>query len=78
MRYGVPVSSVRPRIGENRVPTLLVCGERELAFRPPREAAEREMPRLEVVGADAGHAVNLEAAETFDRAVTDFLRRHAS
>jgi 2-succinyl-6-hydroxy-2,4-cyclohexadiene-1-carboxylate synthase len=78
MRYSLPESSVRPRIGENRVPTLLVCGERELAFRPPREAAEREMPRLEVVGADAGHAVNLEAAETFNRAVTDFLRRHAS
>jgi 2-succinyl-6-hydroxy-2,4-cyclohexadiene-1-carboxylate synthase len=78
MRYGVPESSVRPRIGDNRVPTLLVSGERELGFRPHREAAEREMPRLEVVGADAGHAVNLEAAETFDRAVTDFLRRHAS
>ena len=78
MRYGVPESSVRARIGENRVPALLVCGEREIAFRPQREAAEREMPRLQVVGADAGHAVNLEAAETFDRAVADFLRRQAS
>jgi 2-succinyl-6-hydroxy-2,4-cyclohexadiene-1-carboxylate synthase len=78
MRYGVPESSVRSRIGENRVPTLLVCGERELGFRPHREAAEREMPRLEVVGVDAGHAVNLETAEVFDRAVTDFLGRHAS
>jgi pimeloyl-ACP methyl ester carboxylesterase len=77
MRHGVPESSVRARIGENRVPTLLVCGERELAFRPHREAAEREMPRLEVAGADAGHAVNLEAADLFDGAVSDFLRRHA-
>jgi 2-succinyl-6-hydroxy-2,4-cyclohexadiene-1-carboxylate synthase len=76
-RYGVPESSVRPRLGENRVPTLLVCGERELGFRPQREAAEREMPQLEVVGADAGHGVNLEAAEAFDRAVTSFVRRHA-
>jgi pimeloyl-ACP methyl ester carboxylesterase len=78
MRYGVPESSVRTRLGENHVPTLLVCGERESAFRPLREAAEREMPRLEVVGVDAGHAVNLEAAETFGRAVTDFFRRHPS
>jgi 2-succinyl-6-hydroxy-2,4-cyclohexadiene-1-carboxylate synthase len=78
MRYGVPESSVRAHLGENRVPTLLVCGEREAAFQAHREAAERELPRLEVVRADAGHAVNLEAAETFDRAVTDFLRRHSS
>jgi pimeloyl-ACP methyl ester carboxylesterase len=78
MRYGVPESSVRARLGENRVPTLLVCGQREAAFQTQREAAERELPRLEVVGVDAGHAVNLEAAEAFDRAVTDFLGRHAS
>ena len=78
MRYGVPESSVRARLGENRVPTLLVCGERELGFRPQREAAECEMPHLEVVGVDAGHGVNLEAAEAFDRAVASFVRRHAS
>ena len=78
LRYGVPQSSVRSRLGENRVPALLVCGERELRFQLQREAAVREMPRLEVVGADAGHAVNLEAAEAFDRAAADFLRRKAS
>src|SRR5262245_15943945 len=61
MRYGVPESSVRAHLGENRVPTLLVCGEREATFLAHREAAERELPRLEVVPADAGHAVNLEA-----------------
>ena len=31
---------------------------------------------LRVVGANAGHAVNIEAAETFNTAVVDFLRRH--
>ncbi len=77
LRHGVPESSVRPRLPENRVPTLLVCGEREVGFRPQREAAEREMPQLEVVGIDAGHAVNLEAAEAFDRAVTSFVEHHA-
>lgn len=74
-RYTVPNSSVRERAAENRVPTLLVCGERETRFRPHREFAERMMPQLEVVGIDAGHAVNLEAAEAFDAAVCGFLAR---
>ena len=33
-------------------------------------------PGLRVVGANAGHAVNIEAAETFNTAVVDFLRQH--
>lgn len=78
LRHGVPESSVRARLNENRVPTLLVCGERERRFQPLRQVAERQMPKLEVVGADGGHAVNLEAAATFDGAVTGFLRRHVS
>ena len=74
-RYTVPNSSVRERVVENRVRTLLICGERETRFRPHREFAERTMPHLEVVGIDAGHAVNLEAAEAFDAAVCGFLGR---
>jgi pimeloyl-ACP methyl ester carboxylesterase len=74
-RYTVPDSSVRQRAAENQVPTLLVCGERETRFRPHREFAERMMPHLEVVGLDAGHAVNLEAADAFNAAVTEFLGR---
>ena len=74
-RYTVPDSSVRERAAENRVPALLVCGERETRFRAHREFAERTMPYLEVVGIDAGHAVNLEAAEAFTVAVCEFLGR---
>ena len=74
-RYTVPDSSRRERAAENRVPTLLVHGERETRFRSHREFAERTMPELEVVGLDAGHAVNLEAAEEFDAAVCGFLAR---
>ncbi|MDO8613988.1 MAG: alpha/beta hydrolase [Dehalococcoidia bacterium] len=73
--YTVPDSSVRSRLGENRVPTLLVVGEREERFREHRLFAERTMPMLEVVGLDAGHAVNLETPEEFNRAVTAFLGR---
>jgi pimeloyl-ACP methyl ester carboxylesterase len=75
LRYTVPESSLRDRVGENRVPTLLVCGERETRFRQHREFAEREMPQLEIATADAGHAVNVEAAERFDTAVCEFLGR---
>lgn len=71
--YTVPDSSVRSRIAENSVPTLLVVGEREGRFAAHRRFAERTMPRLEVVGLDAGHAVNLEASREFNAAVTAFL-----
>lgn len=74
-RYTVPDSSVRERVAGNEVPTLLVCGERESRFRPHREFAECMLPHLEVVGVDAGHAVNLEAAAAFDAAVCAFFGR---
>lgn len=74
-RHTLPDSSVRERIAENRVPTLLVCGEHEKRFAPHREHAERTMPALEVVGVAAGHAVNLEASQAFDEATTSFFRR---
>lgn len=73
--YTVPDSSVRRRIAGSTVPTLLVVGEREERFTAHRRFAERAMPRLEVVGLDAGHAVNLEAPEKFNAALTAFLGR---
>jgi pimeloyl-ACP methyl ester carboxylesterase len=75
IRYTVPESSLRERVSENRVPTLLVCGERDSRFEAQRRFAERHLPHLEVVAVDAGHAVNIEAADAFDAAVTDFLER---
>ena len=74
--HTVPEASLYREIHRNRVPTLLVVGERERRFARVREYAEREMPRLESVGFAAGHAVNIEASEEFDRAVSAFLRRH--
>jgi pimeloyl-ACP methyl ester carboxylesterase len=78
IRYTVPESSLRDRVEANRVPTLLVCGERDARFEAPRQFAERHLPHLEVVGVDAGHAVNIEAADAFDAAVTAFLARTGS
>jgi pimeloyl-ACP methyl ester carboxylesterase len=74
--YTVPESSVRERISTNRVPTLMVVGEREERFQEHRRFAEASNPQLNVVALDGGHAVNLDAAEGFNTAVVEFLRRH--
>jgi len=74
-RHTVPLSPVRARIATNQVPALLVVGRHERGFAPARRYAEAVMPKLTVVEADAGHAVNAEDASCFDLAVTDFLER---
>lgn len=73
--HTLPGSSVRSRVGENRVPALLVAGEREESFTEARSFAEQHMPRLEVVSLDAGHAVNIGASVGFNEAVVDFFAR---
>ena len=75
--YTVPDSSVRDRAPAISVPTLLVAGERETGFAEARTFAERTIPRIKVVRLDAGHAVNLEAADEFNEAVTAFFARHS-
>ena len=72
--HTVPESSVRVRVGENTVETLLIAGEREKRFRNHRLFAEEHMPHLSVACVDAGHAVNAEVADEFNRAVEAFLR----
>ena len=76
LRYTTLNVPVRDRMKDNHVPTLLVCGERERRFAAHREFAEREIPHLQVIGTDAGHAVNIEAAEAFNSAAVDFIRQH--
>lgn len=74
LRHTVPDSPVRERAGEITVPTLLVVGEREKPFAEARSFAEETIPGLRVVGTPAGHAVNLECAETFNEAVAALVR----
>jgi pimeloyl-ACP methyl ester carboxylesterase len=74
--HTIPTSSVRSRIHELTVPTLLVAGDRESRFEPHRSYAEERMPALEVVRLDGGHAVNIDSAEEFNAAVTAFFRKH--
>lgn len=71
----VPGSRVREEARCNRVPTLLVHGTRERRFREHAEWAAANVPHLEVLPIDAGHAVNLEAASAFDAAVLGWLRQ---
>lgn len=55
---------------------MLVCGTQEERFKPRRRFAEQTLPHLEVVEAEAGHAVNLEAPDAFNQAVIAFFQRH--
>jgi len=67
---------IMDRVGEIRVPTLLVCGRDDL-LTPPKYAqylAETiEDARLEVIDG-AGHMVMIEQPEEFNRRVMEFLR----
>ena len=78
LRHTIPAASCRRRAPSNAVPTLLVVGTRERGFTDARRHAERCMPHLRVVPADAGHAVNIGAADVFNAAVTQFFRQHNS
>jgi pimeloyl-ACP methyl ester carboxylesterase len=70
------ISSVYDRVRENTVPTLLVVGERETRFEEPRRFAEKSFPHLTVLATNAGHAVNIGAAQEFNEAVLSFFARH--
>jgi pimeloyl-ACP methyl ester carboxylesterase len=69
--------SCRSRAAEIGVPTLLVNGRWEKVFQPDREFAAATIPALEVADLDAGHSVNIEAADEFNEAVIGFAARHA-
>lgn len=74
VRFTTPAASVRDAVAANRVPALLACGRFERRFAPHREFAAAHMPRLRIVDLDAGHAVNMENADGFNRAVRGFIR----
>ena len=73
VRFTTPSASVRDELAANRVPAVLTCGRFERRFQPHREFVAANMPGLDVVNMDAGHAVNMQAAEQFNHAVIDFL-----
>lgn len=69
--------SCRDVASKLEVPTLLVNGRFEKAFQGDRDFAVAAIPGLEVADLDAGHSVNIEAAQGFSEAVVAFAARHA-
>jgi 3-oxoadipate enol-lactonase len=67
-------------IEQIRVPTLIVAGEEDTVYPPElaREMAKR-IPGAELLMFErTGHLANLEQPERFNKAVLDFLSRHAA
>ncbi len=75
--HSSPNLSVRDRATEITIPTMLVVGEREEAFRPSREYAEATIKDLKVVAAPGGHAVNIQSADIFNEAMREFVTGEA-
>jgi len=75
LQYMVTRCSVYKTIHENQVPTLLIVGKFDKQFTPLLAFAEKTMPNLEVLIYDGGHAVNIDAAEDFNKAVQNFITR---
>ena len=74
MEHMMPTASVRADLSANTRPALLVCGRFEKRFAPNRDFAAANMPHLEIVDVDAGHAVNMTATDAFNTAVERFVR----
>ncbi|MBN2062412.1 MAG: alpha/beta hydrolase [Deltaproteobacteria bacterium] len=59
-----------------RVPTLLIAGRFEKVFTPFIRMAEELIPNIEVLLADGGHAVNIDAADQFNQAIRRLVTGH--
>lgn len=76
MERTLPTASVRDELQRNEKPALLVCGRFERRFAAHRAYAAATMPQLAIVDVDTGHAVNMEAADAFNAAVSAFVAEH--
>ncbi|MCH7578815.1 MAG: 2-succinyl-6-hydroxy-2,4-cyclohexadiene-1-carboxylate synthase [Chloroflexi bacterium] len=65
------------RLGEIRIPTLLIAGALDQKYVALARKMSDALPcaRTQIVS-DAGHATHLEQPEAFDRVVREFLREH--
>jgi pimeloyl-ACP methyl ester carboxylesterase len=66
------------RISEIKAPTLLIMGDRDVpATADIVQLLTKGVPHAEkIVIRGAGHLVNMEKPDEFNRAVLDFLKRH--
>jgi len=74
-RVAGPAPSTLDRLGEIRTPALVLVGALDGAYLRAAEVMKAKLPNVHsAVIADAGHCVNIEQSEAFDRAVLEFLR----
>ena len=76
MMYTSPHTPLRHRLPTNPVDTLLIAGDREEAFTPAREWVESNAANFRVERVSATHAVNISAAEDFNRISLKFLAEY--
>lgn len=74
--YLIPRCSVRNLLFKIRVPTLLVAGKFDKRFGALVPTVLENIPSLEFIELDGGHAVNIDAANRFNEAVRKFILRH--
>jgi pimeloyl-ACP methyl ester carboxylesterase len=78
-RVAGPAPSTLDRLGEIRVPALVLVGALDGAYLRAAEVMKAKLPNARsVVIPDAGHCVNLEQSDAFDRAVLEFLRSRSA
>ncbi|MBS0243834.1 MAG: alpha/beta fold hydrolase [Proteobacteria bacterium] len=68
-----PDLSIAHRLGEVKVPAMLVNGTWEKRFQPMRGRIAENMPGIRIVDLPGGHSINIEAADGFDTAVAEFV-----
>jgi pimeloyl-ACP methyl ester carboxylesterase len=74
-RVAGPAPSTMERLGEIRVPALVLVGALDGAYLRAAEVMKAKLPNARfALIPGAGHCVNIEQSEAFDRAVLEFLR----
>ncbi len=72
----LPKCSVRNLLHDIKVPTLLVAGKFDKRFTPLVPVALHLIPALEFIELDGGHAVNIDAAAQFNKALCEFITHY--
>jgi len=74
LRALLQMDYITDRLGEIKVPTLLVCGDEDPSLGPMREIQRRIPHATFALLSPAGHFGNRDQPEAFNRAVSDFLK----
>jgi pimeloyl-ACP methyl ester carboxylesterase len=73
LRALLQMDYITDRLGEIKVPTLLVCGDEDPSLGPMREIQKRIPQSTFALLSPAGHFANRDQPEAFNRAVVEFL-----